>query len=173
MNIVIASRRYVSHVRHSTAIRLHFFVQFPSAELRIANCELTSPPSTKIITILGRKFNISHGSVYRENIRRIRLIPPPDCKKHSQPHSNYSPPSTHFPNSSVCPSVRPSIRPRFASPPAKRRIIKTQIETRTIIHEILARGHETKPDLIRPLISPGMPTSQFPTLCVEREGGIA
>jgi len=87
-------------------------------------------------------------------MRKIQLISPPsDCKKHSRPHSNYSPPSTRFPNSSVRLYVRSSL-------PA-RRIIKTQIETRTIIHEIFARGHEMKPGLIRPLIRPACPPASF------------
>lgn len=103
--------------------------------------------------ILSWKFNIEKPYISRENIWRIQLIPPSDCKKHSRPHSNYSPPSSRFPNSSVRLSVR-------SSPPA-RRIIKTQIETRTIIHEILARGHETKPGLIRPLIRPVCPPASF------------
>lgn len=100
-----------------------------------------------------------------ENMRRIQLISPANCKKLSRPHSNY----IRHPRDSLPKFFHPSVRPFVRAFSPARRIIKTQIETRTIIHEILARGHETKPDLIRLLIRLACSPPSFLCFTLRRE----
>lgn len=129
------------------------YIRFIRYILRFWFNKLSGCSCMKIITIFLENL-IEQICTSRKSMRKIQLISSSsDCKKHSRPHSNYSLPFTRLPNSSVRLYVR-------SSPPV-RRIIKTQIETRTIIHEILARGHETKPGLIRSLIRPACPPASF------------